>query len=181
MINGVLESAGQGAVTNREASPDAGGWSVAGVYELKAGKNVIRLEHKNRYPYFEAFTLTPFAGAEAPKSVQQVARQYGVNPGYLDQWVEEMRRAKGAPHSVLLPLFAYEQKKTLRGDALAGWTSAAIERFRGYEPASREDLAARYQQLFDEAGKAWDDSGSEANRRIERRNQESGAQRRQTG
>ena len=53
-INGVLESAGQGAVTNREASPDAGGWSVAGVYELKAGKNVIRLEHKTRYPYFEA-------------------------------------------------------------------------------------------------------------------------------
>ena len=36
-------------------------------------------------------------------------------------------------------------------------TSAAIERFRGYEPASREDLAARYQHLFDEAGKAWDD------------------------
>src|SRR6185369_7298882 len=59
-INGMLESAGQGAVTNREASPDAGGWSVAGVYELKAGKNVIRLEHKSRYPYFEAFTLTPF-------------------------------------------------------------------------------------------------------------------------
>ena len=52
-----------------------------------------------------------------------MARQYGVNPGYLDQWVEEMRRAKGAPHSVLLPLFAYEQKKTLEGDALAGWTS----------------------------------------------------------
>jgi hypothetical protein len=156
-INGVLESAGQGAVTNREASPDAGGWSVAGVYELKAGKNVIRLEHKNRYPYFEAFTLTPFAGAEAPKSVQQVARQYGVNPGYLYQWVQEMRRARGAPHSVLLPLFAYEQKKTLGGDGLAGWTSAAVERFRGYEFASLEDLAARYQQLFDEAGKAWDE------------------------
>ncbi len=156
-INGVLERAGQGAVTNREASPDAGGWSVAGVYELKAGTNVIRLEHKNRYPYFEVFTLTPVADVEVPKSVQQVARQYGLNPGYLDQWVEEMRRARGAPHSVLLPLFAYEQKRTLEADALAGWTSAAIERFRGYEPNSREHLAARYQQLFDEAGKAWEE------------------------
>ncbi len=156
-INGVLESAGQGAVTNREASPDAGGWSVSGVYELRAGKNVVRLEHKNRYPYFEAFTLTPFAGAEAPKSIHQVARQYGVNPGYLEQWVEDMGRAKGAPNSVLLPLFAYQEKHTLKGDALTGWTSAASPRFRGYEPASRAELAARYQQLFDEAAKAWDE------------------------
>ena len=127
-VNGLLESAGLGAVTNREASPDAGGWSVAGVYELKAGKNVIRLEHKNRYPY-EAFTPTLFAGAEAPKSIQQVARQYSVNPGYLT--VGGVLR-DGRPYSVLLPLFAYEQKRS-RGDALAGWTSAAIERFRGYD------------------------------------------------
>jgi hypothetical protein len=155
-VNGSLERSGQGAVTNREASPDAGGWAVSGVYALKPGKNVIRLEHPERYPYFEAFTLAPFTAPEAPKSIQQVARQYGINPGYLDRWVEEMRRARGAPHSVLLPFLVYAEKKTLKGDALAGWTSAAIERFRGYEPASREDLAARYQQFFDEAGKVWE-------------------------
>ena len=154
-VNGVLEIGGLAAVSNREASPDAGGWTVTGVVPLKAGKNTIRLEHKNRFPYFEAFTVTPFVGTEVPKSVEQVARQYAINPGYLVQWVEDLRRSRGAPNSVLLPLFAYEDKKTLGGGALTGWTSPAQERFRNYEPKSREDLAAKYQALFDEADKAW--------------------------
>ncbi len=154
-VNGVLEIGGLAAVSNREASPDAGGWVVAGVVPLKAGKNTLRLEHKNRFPYFEAFTVTPFSGKEAPRSVEQVARQYGVNPGYLEHWVEDLRRSRGAPNAVVLPLFAYEDKKTLRGDALLGWTSAAKARFSNFEPKSREDLAAKYQQLFDEADTAW--------------------------
>ncbi len=44
-------------VENREASPDAGGWSVTGVFALKAGRNTIRLEHKSRFPYFEALLV----------------------------------------------------------------------------------------------------------------------------
>ena len=44
-------------VENREASPDAGGWSVTGVFPLKAGQNTIRLEHKSRFPYFEALMV----------------------------------------------------------------------------------------------------------------------------
>ena len=107
-VNGVLEQRGKGAVQNREASPDAGGWCVAGVFPLKAGTNTIRLEHKSRFPYFEALVVNPLPrGIEAPKSVDQVARQYGINPGFLEQWVEELRRSKGAPNSVLYALFAY--------------------------------------------------------------------------
>jgi hypothetical protein len=155
-VNDVLEQRGKGAVQNREASPDAGGWSVAGVFPLKAGRIVIRLEHKSRFPYYEALVVNPLArGAEAPKSTDQVARQYGINPGFLGQWVEELRRSKGAPNSVLYALFAYTEKKSLAGNALAGWTSPAAERFRGYLPKTREELAARYQELFNEADREW--------------------------
>jgi hypothetical protein len=147
LVNGTLEMKGKPPVTNREASPDAGGWSVSGVFPLAAGKNTIRFEHKNRFPYFESLHLTQLAtGVEAPRSSEQLARKYGVNPGYLKQWAEEMRRDKGAPNSVLFALFAYSSKSTL--DA---WLSPAKQRFAGFAPKTREELAARYQQLFDEA------------------------------
>lgn len=155
-VNGVLESRGKPPVSNREASPDAGGWTVTGVYPLRAGRNTIRLEHKSRFPYFEAMSLSPLPkNVEAPRSTEQVARQYNLNPGYLTQWVEELQRSKGAPHSVLLPLFAFAEKNTLAGNALNGWTSPAAERFKGFQPKTREELTARYQELFNEADARW--------------------------
>ena len=150
-VHGTLEKRGNPPVTNREASPDAGGWSVTGVFPLVAGKNTIRLEHKNRFPYFESLQLTPLAkGVEAPRSPEQVARKYGVNPSYLRQWVEEMRRNKGAPHSVMFAMLAYSAKTPLDG-----WLSPAKQRFADFHPKSRTELAERYQQLFDEANAAW--------------------------
>ncbi len=150
-VNGVLEMRGKGPVTNREASPDAGGWSVSGIFPLLAGKNVVRLEHKSRFPYFESLQLHALAkGSEVPLSSQQVARQYEVNPSYLGQWVEELRRDKGAPNSVLYALFAYGENK-----GLEAWLSPAAARFKDFHPKSREELAAHYQQLFNEADGQW--------------------------
>jgi hypothetical protein len=71
-------------------------------------------------------------------------------------WVEEMRRSKGAPNSVLFPVFAYAEKHSLAGDALAGWTSPAAERFRGFLPKTREELVGRYQEYFAEADREWE-------------------------
>jgi hypothetical protein len=155
-INGVLEQRGKRPVENREASPDAGGWSVTGVFPLRAGRNTIRLEHKSRFPYFEALLVGALPrGTAAPRSADQVSRQYGINPGFLNQWVEEVRRSKGAPNSPLYALYAFAEKGTLAGDSLAGWTSPAADRFRGFLPKTREELAARYQELFQEADREW--------------------------
>src|SRR5262249_38796691 len=129
-VNGILELRGKRPVENREASPDEGGWSVAGVVPLKAGHNTIRLEHRARFPYFEALLVSALpTGASAPLSIQQVSRQYGINPGILDNWVEEIRRSKGAPNSVLFALESFTSKGSIAGDALSGWTSPAAERF----------------------------------------------------
>jgi hypothetical protein len=148
-VNGVLERRGQRPVENREASPDAGGWTVRGVIPLKAGLNTIKLEHKSRFPYFEALQVSP--ATAAPKSLEQISRQYGISPGFLELWVEEVRRSKGAPASVLYAMFAFADKGTIAGDALKDWTSPAAANFKGFEPKTREELAARYQQLFNDA------------------------------
>jgi uncharacterized protein DUF1553/uncharacterized protein DUF1549 len=155
-VNGVMEQRGKRRVENRQASPDAGGWSVTGVFPLKAGSNTIRLEHKSRFPYFEALLLHALPkGVVAPRSREQVSRQYGIKPGFVANWVEELRRSKGAPNSVLYALLAYSDRGTLAGDVLAGWTSPAAERFRAFQPKSRQELAARYQDLFNEADREW--------------------------
>jgi hypothetical protein len=145
-INGVLEKRGAEPVENREASPDAGGWSVEGIFPLAAGKNAIRLEHKTRFPYFTKLLVAPSAlpaGTPAPKTIVQVARQYGLNPGFLDQWVDQLGRSKGAPHSVLFAWLTFGTPQHIEE-----WTSPAVPLFRESHPANRSELAARYQELF---------------------------------
>jgi cytochrome c553 len=157
-VNGVLMKKGAAAVENRAASEDAGGWSVSGIFPLAAGRNTLRFEHKSRFPYFEKLSVAPAsipAGAPVPKTNIQIARQYGINPGFLDHWAEEMRRAKGAPHSVLFAWYAFDGSGSLDDKSLSGWTSPAAKLFQGFHPTTREQIAARYQELFQEAGRQW--------------------------
>ncbi len=158
VVNGVLLKTGAPPVENRAASPDAGGWSVTGIFPLNAGKNTLRLEHKSRFPYFEKLLLAPNPlpkGSPVPLSNIQISRQYGINPGYLDHWVEELRRSKGAPHSVLFAWYAYQAQHSLDEKSLNGWTSPAAKLFDGFHPKSAEELAARYQELSNEATRQW--------------------------
>jgi mono/diheme cytochrome c family protein len=155
-VNGVLMKKGAAAVQNRAASPDAGGWTVAGIFPFASGRNTVRLEHKSRFPYFEKLAVSSVpAGAPLTKTNAQVARQYGINPGYLDHWVEEMRRAKGAPHSVLFAWYAFEATGSLDDASLSGWTSPAAKLFQNFHPKTREALSARYQEFFQQADRDW--------------------------
>ena len=76
-------------------------------------------------------------GSPVPQSNVQIARQYGINPGYLDHWVEELRRSKGAPHSVLFAWYAYQAQHSLDEKSLSGWTSPAAKLFEGFHPKTR--------------------------------------------
>ena len=151
-VNGVLLKKGATAIANRVASPEAGGWSVAGIFPFRDGRNTIRLEHKSRFPYFEKLLLAPHrlpARTEVPKPAMQVADRYGVNPGFLDQWIEELGRSKGAPHSVLFAWHAFGAA------SLKDWTSPASKLFADRAFNSREDLAAHYSELFARANQQW--------------------------
>ncbi len=165
-INDVLEKRGAEPVENREASPDAGGWSVEGIVPLKAGTNTLRLQHKSRFPYFAKLLIAPSVlpkGVLAPKTAVQTARQYGINPGILDQWVEQLRRSKGAPNS---PFYAWLTYGT--GAGLESWTSPAAALFQNFKPANRAELAARYRDLFLETIKRWEAANPEGAKAIEK-------------
>ena len=131
-INGQMVKRGAEPIQNRAASPDAGGWAVAGIFPLVAGKNTLRLEHKSRFPYFEKLLVAPSSlakGVPVPRTPVQVARQYGINPGFLDQWVDHLRRSKGAPHSVLYGWDVYGTRRPLDE-----WTSPAAQAVPGLPP-----------------------------------------------
>ena len=154
-INAESVAFGAEPVRNRAASPDSGGWSVLGVFPLRRGGNTIRLEHASRFPYFEKLLVARHripAGAEIPRTVAQIARQYNVKPEFLERWVARLERVKGAAASIFFAWFAHRD-----GHGLEGWASPAAKTFGDARYRSREEVAARYQELFDEAVQQWNE------------------------
>ncbi len=143
-VNGVWMKRGADPVQNREASPEAGGWSYLAIVPLKKGENVIRLEHASRFPYFEKLLLSPNTLSTIPLTDVQVAAKYGVNPSFLEQLVDYMKRSNGATASVL---YAWE---TLGTDASrTAWASPVAKLFDGVTGANA--LASKYETLFQQA------------------------------
>ena len=140
-VNGVWVKRGADPVQNRAASPEAGGWSVVVVAPFKQGVNVLRLEHASRFPYFEKLLFAKNTVAEVPRTVVQIAAAFGVNPGFLEQMVDYLKRSDGA---VASPLYAWE----VYGSPLTAWASPAAPLFAGFPASSPEALAAKYEELF---------------------------------
>ncbi len=145
-LNGVWMKRGADPVQNREASPETGGWTYVAIVPMKAGVNTIRLEHGSRFPYFEKLLVAKNTLAVAPKTVVQIAAEFGVNPGFLEQMVDYLKRSDGA---VASPLYAWEIQGT---DApLAAWNSPVAKLFAGFAGKTPEALAAEYDRLFQAA------------------------------
>ncbi len=152
-INGLLMKTGAAPVSNRAASPDPGGWSVSGIYPLEAGGNTIRLEHRSRFPYFRSWAIAPSRlpeGADPPMTPARLARLDGLNLQFLRQWVQRLRRDRGATASILYAWHAFRD-----GLSLADWRSPAAAHFGGRAFGSSEELADLYQELFDQAVREW--------------------------
>ena len=152
-INGLLMKTGSPAVSNRAASPDPGGWSVWGIYPLEAGRNTIRLEHRSRFPYIQAWAIAPSRlpeGTGPPMTAARLARLHGLNLQFLRQWVQRLTRDRGATASILHAWHALQD-----GLPLADWRSPAAAHFGSKEFGSSEELADRYQELFDQAIGEW--------------------------
>jgi hypothetical protein len=152
-INGVLMRSGLEPIQNRAASPDVGGWWATGIYPMKAGRNVLRLEHESRFPYFKQILIAPNPlpeGSRVPRTHDQLSRQYDVNPGFLQQWIDRLRRSRGAAASVLYGWHAFGTDL-----ALEDWASPAAKHFEDCRPSDRLALAARYRDLFHEAAGQW--------------------------
>lgn len=156
-VNGVWMKAGAGPVQNRAASPDAPGWSYVAIVPLQAGKNTIRLEHASRFPYFEKLLVAKHTLAQTPLTIVQVAAKYQINPGFLEQFLDYFDRSQSAASSVLYAWEAQESKAPI-----SAWASPVAALFKD-TPST--DIAARYEQLFQDAlaaGKDNKDPGMKA-------------------
>ncbi|MGF1579848.1 MAG: DUF1549 domain-containing protein [Gemmataceae bacterium] len=96
-INGKLVK--QNAAGNVTGSwyPDSQKWAVEGLYFLKAGKNVIRLECAGPFPHFDKLALARYELPEIPKSAEQIAKEYGLHSVFLRQWAAYLEKAKRVP------------------------------------------------------------------------------------
>ncbi len=150
-INGVWTKRGKEPVQNREASPEAGGWTYLAIVPLKKGDNIVRLEHASRFPYFERLLISPNTLATVPLTDVQIATQYGVNPSFLDQLVDYLKRSNSATASAL---YAWE---ILGSDTpRAAWASPVAKLLDGVTGA--DALAAKYETLFQQAVKEGNDA-----------------------
>ncbi|MEP7366493.1 MAG: DUF1553 domain-containing protein [Acidobacteriota bacterium] len=145
-VNGAWMKRGAPPIQNRAASPEVDGWSYVAIVPLQAGENVLRLEHASRFPYFTKLMLAPNALQRAPLNIVQVAAKYGVNPGFLDQMVEHLKRSNGAAASVL---YAWEIQGTKA--RMEDWATPVKALFAGQTFATPEALAAKYDELFKRA------------------------------
>ncbi len=88
-----------------------------------------------------------------PKTVEQVAAELRLNEVIVKQWREYLQRTRSDTNSVLYPW----RLLTVKSDAALETSSAIPAWLKNPIPSSPEELAARYQELFQKADQAWRD------------------------
>ncbi|MDR3636483.1 MAG: DUF1553 domain-containing protein [Isosphaeraceae bacterium] len=148
-INGVLAHARAAASATGSWLPDGQRWASEGIVPLGAGRATIRLECDGPFPHFDKLAFVPRPlpeGLEAAdlKTADERAREHGLNPRLLERWKDFIARSQADSGSIF---HAARDRH-----AIEPAVRAALE--REPVPTSSEALASRYQELFDEAGKA---------------------------
>ena len=154
LVNGELVKAQAATEPTGGLTPETQTWSVEGIFSLRTGKNTIRLEREGRWPHFDKLLVAPRklpAGAPLPKTPVQLAAESGLIPDLIVQWAEYLRRTKTVLSSVMRAWHTYGAGASSSLDS----SSPISGLFGDFTPSSAERLAARYQQLFDEADRAW--------------------------
>ena len=79
-INGLVAKEDFGAAVTGSWFPDSQTWFVEGFFELRAGKNVLRLEHPQFFPHFDKLLLTPAPAEARPSRPLQFVHEVGARP-----------------------------------------------------------------------------------------------------
>jgi hypothetical protein len=150
-INGKLVKAGAATKTTGSWFPDTQVWSPEGIFALAAGKNTIRLERDQPFPHFDKVALVRQQSAvgaitAAPKTPEQLAAEHGLNIEILQQWVRYLSQTRSDSDSVLSAWHALVALRPAVADGVL---------FGDLKTAALRGLAARYQELSDEADRAW--------------------------
>jgi hypothetical protein len=150
IVNGQSVKSNAAAKTTGSWYPDTQAWSAEAIVQLRAGTNTIRLEREQPFPHFDKLALIPRESAGphggVPRTVEQIAAEAGLNPALVEQWSKYLDQTKDDPASALAAWHATTSLAAPVG-------SNAL--FNDLKMSLEHSLAARYQQLSDEADRAW--------------------------
>lgn len=146
LVNGTSVAREAAAAVTGSWGPETQTWSLVAVLELKSGPNVVRLEREGPFPHIDKLALVrrkadDKARAGALKTAEELGRERKLNPRAIERWADFLAASRKDPGS---PFRSWADR-----DSLAEPLKALI--FRAPAPTTPEDLAKRYQELFDQA------------------------------
>ncbi len=157
-INGQLVKADAAGNVTGSWTPESQKWFVEGVVLLKAGRNVIRLEQPVFFPHIDKLLLTPAeipAGSAAQPIVPETIPTVRLIPSLQQQWSKGLAASKADPKSILTAWHQYVATGKLTVDSSI---ENGVARLLVDSPSSSlAELSTRYQQLFSEAHRAWEE------------------------
>ncbi|MBI3865547.1 MAG: DUF1553 domain-containing protein [Planctomycetia bacterium] len=148
----LVKSDAAGRVTG-SWNPDTQTWEIAGLFPLKAGNNVVRLECAGPFPHIDKLLLARGLDADRKPLANRAppASGYRLKPEFVSHWVKLLDKpAEGGP-APLAVWHAYRET----GKLPAGDSSPLTARLLEGDPRSPHDLAVRYGALLAEADRAW--------------------------
>ena len=148
-------------------TPDSQTWFVECFVPLRAGRNQVRLEQPQFFPHIDKLLLTPVEGngaAISPDLTLAASHDAGKSarlvPSIIQQWVKVLDAAKADPKSVLKAWHQFIRSQSLTPDVASSDVTlpdnGVGRMLANGQPASLDELAGRYDQLFAASITAWD-------------------------
>ncbi len=182
LLDGELAIDGALADTTGSWNPDGQRWTRVGVLELRAGRNVLRLEREHDMPHLDKLALidVPHGRESSDWPVEGNEWAAGLTPELVRSWTLALMASarRDDPLFALWHAFAaldeaqFEREfERLRGERAAGklasWNPHVLGLLDGLSFTSLRELAGRYQALFSAAEAAWRTRRSVDDKRIE--------------
>jgi len=91
-LNDKLAAANAAGAVTGGFNPDKQAWFAEGVFQFKAGRNLIRFERESYFPHIDKFLIVSREGEDYPRTREQIAEEAGLRPELLTQAEEQIAK-----------------------------------------------------------------------------------------
>lgn len=155
LVNGELLKPDAAGKTTGSWNPETQKWFVEGVFRLKAGLAILRLEHPQFFPHIDKILIVP---AQSPGAVliDIPVEEVPLIPGFVQQFSAALENSDQEPQSIWSAWnhFLLHQNLNVSDATPATGLSHLIG---DAPPQSLVELAQRYATIFALAERAWID------------------------
>ena len=168
----VIAESALGEVTG-SWNPDGQRWTAVATFEVRAGRNVLRLERDGSIPHLDQLlVVTGEDGAEPPAWPLVADADAALAPELVRAWAAHLSSAERrndalfalwsrfaalpeAEFAMQASALAAELRTKRDAGELGAWNPLVLGLLDGLPPQSLRELAGRYQVLFVAADRAW--------------------------